>query len=348
MKTFKLNFTKVLFNKVAILSVAIAYFTFVGCKDKNLKTFSNCGIKMSIPASYEEKGLIVESYGSDVSAIPILMASFEYKPATSAIMEEFNSLEDNAITDETIQEYNERYLQHFKTLMMIYVLTKEDYTHYSGIGTIPNDLEKLAEKNNRVYLADILEENTDDMSEEEIALYQECRNFILSAKNKITFTKVEDDSYQEPNYPEMEKTIPKFSTTDLDGTPVTNELFASKDVTIVNVWGTFCTPCINEMPKLADWSKKLPENVQLIGLICDINGKDDAEGIKEAKDILKGADANFTNIIANGDWSKFMEAVMFIPTTFLVDKNGNVVSEPITGARVDDYKKALDNYLNAK
>lgn len=58
-----------------------------------------------------------------------------------------------------------------------------------------------------------------------------------------------------------------FSTTDLEGNTVTNDIFSQADLTVVNFWGTFCNPCINEMPELAKWNEEMPDNVQMLSLI---------------------------------------------------------------------------------
>ena len=66
--------------------------------------------------------------------------------------------------------------------------------------------------------------------------------------------------------------MPAFTAKDLQGNEVTEEIFAGKDLTVLNIWGTFCPPCIREMPELGEWARAMPENVQLIGLITDIHG----------------------------------------------------------------------------
>lgn len=138
-----------------------------------------------------------------------------------------------------------------------------------------------------------------------------------------------------------------FNSEDLDGNAVTEKIFTEKDLTVVNIWGTFCGPCIQEMPELAAWAKEMPDNVQLIGLVEDINGVNDTEHIKLARQILKEADASFLNIIAGTeDFYDILVSLIGVPTTIFVDKNGNIVGRPIIGANVDGYKKFVEQYLN--
>lgn len=139
--------------------------------------------------------------------------------------------------------------------------------------------------------------------------------------------------------------VPAFTTQDLDGNTVTDALFRRADVTVLNVWGTFCPPCIAEMPELSAWADALPENVQIVGLVSDVRSKTDKDGIADARKILSDANAGFVNLIANGDFSSFLQGVQFVPTTFLVDRDGAVIGEPIVGAQVPRYKQAVENYL---
>ncbi len=138
----------------------------------------------------------------------------------------------------------------------------------------------------------------------------------------------------------------KFTTFDIDGKVATEKIFSKADVTVLNIWGTFCGPCIKEMPELAEWSESMPKNAQLVGLICDINSSADKKGINSAKNILSKAGCNFTNIIASNDLQNFLQNIQFVPTTILVDKKGNIIGKPIIGADVKKYKTALEKYLN--
>ena len=139
-----------------------------------------------------------------------------------------------------------------------------------------------------------------------------------------------------------------FSSADLDGNKITDEIFSNADVTVVNVWGTFCPPCIREMPELAAWQKSMPKNVQIIGIVCDVTSSGDKRGVSNAKAILKRAGATFTNIVADESLSTLLNGIQFVPTTFLVDKNGGIVGEMIVGAQVAKYKKAVEDYLAKK
>lgn len=139
--------------------------------------------------------------------------------------------------------------------------------------------------------------------------------------------------------------MPEFSTVDLNGETVTNDLFAEKDLTVLNVWGTFCGPCVAEMPELGEWAEELPENVQLVGLIIDIEGENDTEHRDAAVEITQKAGAEFRHLIANEDFAPFLEGVAGVPTTVFVDKEGKLVGSAILGAQVDKYKEFVEGFV---
>ena len=140
----------------------------------------------------------------------------------------------------------------------------------------------------------------------------------------------------------------EFTTYDIDGNEVTESIFANKDLTVVNIWGTFCGPCINEMPELGAWEKELPDNVQIVGLIVDISSTDDETQIAAAKQITEKADVGFVNLIGgNGDFDELIGSIVGVPTTIFVDKSGNIVGEIIVGADVDRYKSFVNRYVEA-
>lgn len=139
--------------------------------------------------------------------------------------------------------------------------------------------------------------------------------------------------------------MPPFTTTDLEGNTVTEEIFAGKDVTVVNVWGTYCGPCISEMPALGEWAREMPDNVQLIGIVCDLT-EEGGETLELAKTILEEADAEFPCLAVSEDLAWLLYSVQGVPTTFFVDGEGRIVGRAILGAYVDQYRARVEELLN--
>ena len=137
----------------------------------------------------------------------------------------------------------------------------------------------------------------------------------------------------------------EFASTDLDGNEVTEAIFADKDLTVLNIWGTYCGPCKDEMPELAEWAKELPDNVQIIGMVIDVP-EGDADMIGTAKEICADTGVTYTNITDNDSVEAVLTSVEAIPTTFILDREGKTVCTPIIGADVGAYKKAVQEYLD--
>ncbi len=138
--------------------------------------------------------------------------------------------------------------------------------------------------------------------------------------------------------------LPVFGAEDLDGNAVTNDIIAGKDITMINVWGTFCPPCIAEMPDLGKLAESLPDNAQLIGLVCDVTYQNPGDA-KAAVSIMDNAGASFTNLILDESLLKFTAQFQYVPTTIFVDSEGNVLGEPVIGAAFDVYIERLEELL---
>lgn len=137
--------------------------------------------------------------------------------------------------------------------------------------------------------------------------------------------------------------MPEFTAKDLEGNEITEAVFSEKDVTMINIWGTFCSPCVGEMPELAEISENMPENQQMLGLIIDVADESDSN-YELAKQILEKAGASYSQIIANDDFADFLNYIAAVPTTVFVDKEGNILGDAVVGADVDGYKQRLEKY----
>ena len=119
----------------------------------------------------------------------------------------------------------------------------------------------------------------------------------------------------------------QFVTTDMEGNTVTQEIFSAYDLTMVNVWATWCGYCIEEMPEFPALKEMLPENANLI-TICD----DAALEPELTAKILEIVGANFPTLVATeGMYSGILSDVYAFPTTFFIDSEGNKVGDPIVG-----------------
>ena len=132
--------------------------------------------------------------------------------------------------------------------------------------------------------------------------------------------------------------FPSFKGKDFDGNDVDESLFSKNEATLVNFWFNGCSACVNEMPALEEFNKKLKEKgAELIGI--NAGTASDEKGLAEAKEILSKQGATYRNLILPND-HEYVRKIFSFPTTVIVDKNGNIVGNPIVGAIEDEDKQA--------
>ena len=175
----------------------------------------------------------------------------------------------------------------------------------------------------------------------------------VPAGNDMT-TPPDDGSMQKSDDGSMQK-FPAFEGKDLDGNTVkSDELFSANAVTVVNFWFTTCNPCVGELSDLDALNKELAEKGgSLIGVnTFTLDG--DETAISEAKDVLAKKGATYQNVYFNsdGEAGKFTTNIFAYPTTYVVDRSGNIVGEPIVGAitekkQAETLQKLIDQALAA-
>lgn len=144
------------------------------------------------------------------------------------------------------------------------------------------------------------------------------------------------------------QTMPTFKSVDLEGNEVDNSIFEKSRITVVNFWGTYCSPCINEMPDLSDWADTLdPEEVQVIGVVVDVQ-KTSESTYQDAIDICTNRGVSYTSIVANEDWREACDTLIGVPTTYFVNRKGQAIASPVIGAYVEDYKDTVEKLLNGE
>lgn len=142
-----------------------------------------------------------------------------------------------------------------------------------------------------------------------------------------------------------------FTATDFKGNPLTSEIFAKNKLTMVNIWGTFCGPCIREMPDLARINEEnKAKGIEVIGIVIDIldNKGQVSERVKTTGEkIIKNTGADYTHVIPNIEmFSGLLRGVQAVPTTIFVDSNGNQVGNAYLGSRSQkDWQKIIDGIL---
>ena len=141
-----------------------------------------------------------------------------------------------------------------------------------------------------------------------------------------------------------------FSSTDIAGNPVDETIFSGKKLTMVNIWATFCGPCIKEMPDLGVLNTEYAgEGFQIVGIVIDVIGSDGAiaqDMVDLAREIADMTGADYTHILPSQDLAELLEQAVYVPTTIFVDENGHQFGEPYVGSMSrEDWAMTIESLL---
>ena len=224
-------------------------------------------------------------------------------------------------------------------------------------------------KNYGQFLLDTIEDAKDQFTEEELKVLREGGEKIRDLEDQLTklekkfpelMPETPDGTVSVPaeNGKPIEQNsnpFPAFEGKDLDGNPVkSDELFSANAVTVVNFWFTTCKPCVGELSELDALNKELAKKGgALIGVNTFTLDGDEA-AISEAKDVLAKKGVTYQNVYfdSDGEAGKFTTNIFAYPTTYVVDRNGNIVGDPIVGAitekkQAETLQKLIDQALAA-
>lgn len=227
-------------------------------------------------------------------------------------------------------------------------------------------------KNYGDFLMDTVEAAKEQFTDKEYEWLKESATEISNIENKLTDLEEKypeimqqsmdgdmsmpagSDTSTPPDDGSMQK-FPAFEGKDLDGNTVkSDELFSGNAVTVVNFWFTTCNPCVGELAELDALNKELAEKGgSLIGVNTFTLDGDEA-AISEAKDVLAKKGATYQNVYfdSDGEAGKFTTNIFAYPTTYVVDRSGNIVGEPIVGAitekkQAETLQTLIDQVLSA-
>lgn len=135
------------------------------------------------------------------------------------------------------------------------------------------------------------------------------------------------------------KVMPEFKVKDINNNEVTNEVFKDKKVTMINIWGTFCGPCVEEMPELQElYTEYKTKGFNLIGVVADGETNE-----IQAMQILKKIKADFVNLIPNEKFNEdFVKKTQAVPVSVFVDNKGEVIETVIGSKTKDEYKQIIE------
>lgn len=309
------------------------------------------GMGLVVLDSWEENGS--ENIGNHLNSDTLSSGQVAIVFNTDTSVEQFYEVyEDSDSSNEEIRECYEKMIKDGFPVFGIYSRAEGDSAPLfsdSDYGTRFANAEKIGNFEGKEYYFvynDVLP--AEGFSETELKDIQVMLDSLEDIRaNLILFPEHEHDYEAEKQ--EMKEqaagiSMSQFETTDIEGNTVTQDILKDYDVTMVNVWATWCGPCRKELPDIAAAYEKLPENANIIS-ICE----DAAEEGELAKELAEKAGMKYAVLVAGDELTQsVMEYVSAFPTTFLVDSEGNLVGTPLIGVPSDeDVTQYYLDYINS-
>lgn len=299
--------------------------------NERFSEFPTLGFGMLVPEEWDEivnLNFVMVTQGFCISFIPPSVMPF-FENMTEKEAEEF--------------DFEDMYSKQLYFMKVFYVPSEtseekakascSEYQEMELLGTLEGNTYYIA------YNAEIPEKERENLKEDDLKAYEKVASNLEAVKKGIAIFPIQKAPAEEAISTED---MQNLQAVDMKGNPVDAGIFSDYDITAVNIWATWCGPCVGEMPDLAEVYKNLPENANLI-TICT----DGAEERETAEEILSQAGAEFITICGDEEMSNgLLGNVYSLPTTVFVNRNGELVGSPYVGAgSYDEYMKEITSRL---
>ncbi|MBR0385305.1 MAG: TlpA family protein disulfide reductase [Erysipelotrichaceae bacterium] len=307
---------------------------------------SASGVTLALPEELRNlKGVLYPYYSDELlQGSGCYYTSILYAAMPSNVF--YNTITRDDLTNEEKKYLNERVITYFEVFAISGNRGQDELGKFlAQYGVSADGFEELGKKGEYTFFLNRLADGDEGyawMVFDE-GYKEEFDNVLVPALNDPSWIRT-----YEPN-PDASKEGDAviFEAYDLEGNSVKSEdIFSQNVLTMVNIWGTYCSPCIREMPELEKLNERLAKkNCGIIGIVCDIRNLNDAVHIDQANEIIEATGVTYMNLIP---WPT-LDIVLpsqFVPTTYFVDSNGCIVGEMLVGARgADDYEKSINAIL---
>jgi len=141
-----------------------------------------------------------------------------------------------------------------------------------------------------------------------------------------------------------------FTGQDLEGNAVSSAVFSTSKLTMVNVWATYCNPCLREMPGLGELAGDYaPETFQIVGIVSDVQENADAEAIAYAADLVAQTGADYPHLLLNASiYNALLTEVSAVPTTFFVDESSEILDTVVGAMEKSAWEEKIDALLETQ
>lgn len=173
-----------------------------------------------------------------------------------------------------------------------------------------------------------------------VEVQEEIKTQAESSGEELT---AEQDAQEESE----ETYVLTFEASTIDGESLTSECFGDSKLTMINVWATYCNPCLSEMPDLGEIAASYDAtDFQIIGIISDVMAESGEEDIEYAKELITQTGANYPHLLLNESlYSNLVGAVSSVPTTFFVNQEGEVLGYVVGAKSKGDWEAIINELL---
>lgn len=312
-------------------------------KAKGYKVYNDTGLAFKLSDVWKnyDDNITLSSIGDSEDKEQPIYGGLAYGFISNELIKEYEDIKNNEKDKELKKKKLSAVWEKVKPFMSLVVFRKEklpkEDSQIVEITKFKNN-EKVKEVDNFVFYMSYGDFDDLGLSDEGKKGYKDLYDEIKNVKDTLICSKpiTPDEAFK--NIGKIE-----FKLKDLDGKDVdSSEIFKKYKVTMINIWGTFCGPCINEMPDLQALYKEMePQGVNLIGIIGDTP---DPDNEVLAKKIYKEKGVTFTSVIPDKALKdKVISNIAGYPTTIFVDSEGKIIGETVTGSRSKaDYKDIIE------
>jgi thiol-disulfide isomerase/thioredoxin len=166
----------------------------------------------------------------------------------------------------------------------------------------------------------------------------------VETESSIAQPSAETESSEE----ETQAYILTFEASTIEGDQVTSDIFANSKLTMINIWATYCNPCLNEMPDLGEIAASYdPEIFQMYGIISDVVEGDSSDTIEEAKILINETHADYPHLLLNQSlYSKLVSGMDSVPTTIFVNRQSEILGYLVGAQTKETWVAIIEDLLS--
>lgn len=319
--------------------------------EENVETFEDIGFKVRMPkqlSSGMEGNINLVQLGNDSIEDEPIFGAYLYQYISDATRQDLSTiLTDTSIEKQDIDSKieNEVYPR-VKDLFTLATLRADVVKNDDEIKEILviSDIKILAKTEKYIQVIGLSDgSDVENLTEEEQKQYKELLSLSKSIVDSIEVMEPKSKSEALQSITGL-----NFKTQDLEGKEVTSEIFKVADVTMVNIWATWCAPCKAELPDIGRVAKKYREKGGQVVAICSDVTEDDDSALDEAKEIIADSECDFVVLKKNSSLDSIFNNIQAYPTSLFFDKNGNLIGSIVVGSRSEAEFEALFDEMLAQ